>query len=253
MISFSSLYIAIAITASIILNILPFLGSPPPRVQGTNLPTQHVFDEMHMDNQSYTVWNDDATQLWDALLPSNGGSVLATNLTSGYHFWGRIAMFHQLQCLKDIRKQFIAMTTDWEASKHLMSNRGYGSDYEEFGLCFDYLRQGLLCHADTTLNPVAFNSDWDDGKVVDGNVLWHQCKDRAILSHWADMSGLPSEVIHINLFMIWSLEECLANCLWNIVHAYQRATARFVTVSGIKNGEKSQIRTNTTSLMVGDA
>lgn len=195
MVSFGLVYASVAVVASVVLIGLPFAGrAPPPVVLGTNLPEQVVFDEMHMDNASYTSWSEEADHLWDALLPDNGGSVLATNLTSGYHFWGRVSMFHQLQCLRDIRKQLKAMSISWDASRALMSNRGWGSDYEQFGLCFDYLRQGILCHADTTLNPVAFNSEWADGKVVDGNILWHKCKDRNVLYGWAELSGLPRNV-----------------------------------------------------------
>lgn len=197
MVSFGLVYASVTVLASVVLIGLPFAGrafESPPIVRGTNLPEQAVFDEMHMDNASYASWSDKADRLWDALLPENGGSVLATNLTSGYHFWGRVSMFHQLQCLRDIRKQLKAMSGSWEASRALMGNRGWGSDYEQLGLCFDYLRQGILCHADTTLNPVAFNSDWADGKVVDGNILWHKCKDRSVLYGWAELSGLPHNV-----------------------------------------------------------
>ncbi|KAL1877499.1 hypothetical protein Daus18300_002486 [Diaporthe australafricana] len=192
MVSFGLVYASVAVVASVVLIGLPFAGrAPPPVVHGTNLPEQAIFDEMHMDNASYASWNEKADRLWDALLPENGGSVLATNLTSGYHFWGRVSMFHQLQCLRDIRKQLKAMSGSWDASRALMGNRGWGSDYEQLGLCFDYLRQGILCHADTTLNPVSFNSEWADGKVVDGNILWHKCKDRSVLYGWAELSGLP--------------------------------------------------------------
>jgi hypothetical protein len=194
MISFTVIYTVIAITGSIAFIGLPFFGPSPPIARGTNLPEQAIFDEMHMDNASYASWNDEADELWNSMLPENGGSVLATNLTSGYHFWGRVAMFHQLQCLRDIRKHLAAMSESWDASRALMSNRGWGSDYEQLGLCFDYLRQGILCHADTTLQPVAFNSDWADGKVVDGNILWHKCKDRNVLYDWATMSGWPAQV-----------------------------------------------------------
>ena len=195
MFSFRTVYATVAVLASVVLLWFSLMEEPaPPIARGTNLPEQRVYDEMHMDNASYAAWTEKADELWEALLPENDGNVLATNLTSGYHFWGRVSMFHQLQCLRDIRKQLEAMSRSWDASKHFMRNRGYGSDYEQMGLCFDYLRQGILCHADTTLNPVAFNDEWDDGKVVDGNILWHKCKDREILYNWADMSGRPREV-----------------------------------------------------------
>jgi hypothetical protein len=192
--SVSHIYFLISFTASVVFVGLSLWGGPPPITREINLPHQAIYDEMHMDNRSYTSWNEESDRLWDALLPENGGSVLATNLTSGYHFWGRIAMFHQLQCLRDIRKQLAAMSESWDASRTLMSHNGWGSEYERFGYCFDYVRQGILCHADTTLQPVAFNSEWADGKVVDGNALWHTCKDRKVLYEWATMSGWPHQV-----------------------------------------------------------
>ncbi|KAH7336734.1 hypothetical protein BKA65DRAFT_564036 [Rhexocercosporidium sp. MPI-PUGE-AT-0058] len=168
---------------------LIILGPFPPSVDYTFLPDQQTKAVFHLDNQSYIAFDKRADDLWKSILPSNDGRVLATNISSGFHYWATVAMFHQLSCLRNIRYAFLAMSHSADAAVVIQQEMGKGSAYEKLGVCFDYIRQGLLCAADTTLHPVA---RLDDGfQVLDGNALWHTCNDHEMLYKWAEMSGKP--------------------------------------------------------------
>jgi hypothetical protein len=136
---FSYLYLCATITASVVLIWLSIIGPPPPLVQDSSLPPQPTLPVMVMGSREYGFWTKQGKELWDAIIPSNGGAVVATNLTSGFHFWAMPAMFHQLACLRDIRKQFSHMSKAWDGS--FVLNQGQNSEYERLSNCFDLIRQ----------------------------------------------------------------------------------------------------------------
>lgn len=50
--------------------------------------------------------------------------------------------------------------------------------------CFDYLRQALICSADTTLEKLRIR-DKEPMPSADGWGVTHQCRDYAEISQWA--------------------------------------------------------------------
>lgn len=211
---------ALLCTSTALLLLLTVLGPPPPIATETYRPRPSTSPKFILGNASYAAFDEAANRLWDAVVPDTGGSVLATNMTTGLHFWARLAMFHQLSCLRDVRAQFARMTQSGDESIRFRENKGAGSLYDELGQCFDYLLQvcrnpqegpwgdkkdgegdadrmnatlkGVLCHADTTLHPVATLKG--GVKIVDGNALWHMCRDSSVLTDWAVLSGIPHKV-----------------------------------------------------------
>ncbi|KAF3018841.1 hypothetical protein E8E14_006202 [Neopestalotiopsis sp. 37M] len=182
-------YMTCALGASIIFLWLSLTGPPPPLAHHTYLPEVEAKPRFLLGNVSYRHFDDEAELLWRDLVPSNDGAVLATNITTGFHFWAIPAMFHQLRCLREIRHEFIALSRSGAEARRFMSDRGPGSSYANVSYCFDYVRQSILCHADTTLHPVAQLTP--EQKIIDGNALWHMCKDDSILYQWAQTSGMP--------------------------------------------------------------
>lgn len=135
-------YICTLVSVSIVFAWLSFQGPPRPTTHESNLPAQTFISVMELGNSTFAAWTDEANRLWDseAVLPSNGGAVLATNLSSGFHFWAKPAMFHHLMCLREVRRQFVKMSASWDAD-FLSGRARSGSEYENLGYCFDYLRQ----------------------------------------------------------------------------------------------------------------
>jgi hypothetical protein len=138
-----AVYIVFAFAASICFVWLSYTGPPPPLAEHADvyLPRLESSPTFLLGNAAYRPFDDATDRLWDALIPANKGAVLATNITSGFHVWATPAMFHQLKCLRDIRKYFIALDRSWEEAQRFMSQRGPGSAYENVAYCFDYVRQ----------------------------------------------------------------------------------------------------------------
>lgn len=84
--------------------------------------------------------------------------------------WYGISIFHQLHCLTAIRDTLRAVKTDQPA-------RAWGGpDHLEH--CLDYLRQGLMCAADTTIEwPLFVNHGFKDDGPITGEGIAHQCRD----------------------------------------------------------------------------
>ncbi|OJJ69565.1 hypothetical protein ASPBRDRAFT_281617 [Aspergillus brasiliensis CBS 101740] len=111
-------------------------------------------------------------------------------------------MFHQLDCLIMIRRkvQDLASSALEPGTRSFRASPDAESVLDALGYCFDYLRQSLLCSADSTLNPVAeLTVDDDHVLITDGNALWQQCRDTSIIYDWAARSGQPSKspLVHL--------------------------------------------------------
>ncbi|KAK2049011.1 hypothetical protein LZ31DRAFT_591063 [Colletotrichum somersetense] len=196
MLDLCTLGIGLVSSATALITLLAVIGPPPPISLDAFYEPAPPVPRFILGDAAYAQFDGAADALWNnpgALLPASGGAALATNMTTGFHYWGHISMFHHLRCLRDIRNQMVRLARDdpTTAAKFVSVGERPGSSYEALGYCFDYILQGILCHADTTLNPVASMSDGD--KIVDGNALWHQCRDDSILRDWADVSGVPHQ------------------------------------------------------------
>lgn len=84
-------------------------------------------------------------------------------------------MWHQIHCLNHIRALFV--------------NGDDGSEHTEH--CFHYLRQGILCKADTTLEEVDVNFGFSSGeglvgqkRPLPGQGVTHVCKDWKAVYDW---------------------------------------------------------------------
>lgn len=141
--SFSCVYLCVAITSSVVFVWLSITGPPPPTADDINLPHQSEIPSMIMGSKTYGFWTKEAQNAWDNMLPSNGGVVVATNLTTGFHYWAMPAMFHQLKCLRDIRKRFASMASTWD--EEFGQVHGHNGEYERLSSCFDLIRQVCRC------------------------------------------------------------------------------------------------------------
>lgn len=138
------IYMTCALGAGIIFLWLSLTGPPPPLAHHTYLPEVDAKPRFLLGNVSYRHFDDEAELLWHDLVPPNNGAVLATNITTGFHFWAIPAMFHQLRCLREIRHEFIALSRSGAEARRFMSDRGPGSTYANVSYCFDYVRQVRL-------------------------------------------------------------------------------------------------------------
>lgn len=125
------------------------------------------------------VLSSDATRFslladddWGTLFPLSDGF---TTLRASANAPGRtflVSMVHQLHCLDVIRVAFV-------------TNRTGAAHHVEH--CLRYLRQTVLCHADTTLEPDepgVRDGRWEHAASGVGAV--HRCRDWTVLRRWLD-------------------------------------------------------------------
>ncbi|THH18313.1 hypothetical protein EW146_g2632 [Bondarzewia mesenterica] len=117
--------------------------------------------EFRDGTEHYGVHGMQAWAEWNAIRPPDGGYVYLGEA----HFPLSVTMWHQLHCLNHLRTIFV--------------NGDDGSEHTEH--CFHYLRQGILCQADTTLEP---RTSALPG-VVPGQNVTHTCKDWSQVHAWA--------------------------------------------------------------------
>jgi hypothetical protein len=134
--------------------------------------------------------NTDSDAAWNALLPAGRGFVFVPNfedysLPRGEDTpYGPIystTVFHQLHCLGQLRRfswMFLdtIITNNTAGAAAIEKMFVQGDAEEHLTHCFDYLRQGLMCNADMSL-------EWPrtekDGRrfAVDGWDIPHECKN----------------------------------------------------------------------------
>ncbi|KAH8900793.1 hypothetical protein GQ53DRAFT_815648 [Thozetella sp. PMI_491] len=140
----------------------------------TKLITLDVMESGYLPNPSNATaeenWNSD--KLWSDLMPVGNGFVVATQgpeqlpeaqwvpqLQENLY---QIAVYHQIYCLTTILMAYNQTV------------QGYPQEWAPIAQCFNYLRESLMCHADTTL----------EGKD-DDPTTYRVCKDYGEIRDWA--------------------------------------------------------------------
>lgn len=113
--------------------------------------------------------------IWDSMIPNGLGYIKDPPVATETSV---LSAFHQLHCLYTVRRAFY-------------SNSKTGDELEPFDLgkerkphvahCFDYLRQGILCSADSSIEPAV---DTVNGFLGAG--FPRQCRDFEELKSWAE-------------------------------------------------------------------
>ncbi|EGD86998.2 uncharacterized protein TERG_03253 [Trichophyton rubrum CBS 118892] len=111
---------------------------------------------------------------WDSLVPIGQGTV---RFPAGSKKIYTLSVVHQLHCLWSIHQSYYGALQS--------RRRGDEQQHNHIGPhmrhCFDYLRQGLMCAADSTLEPVDTRlggvTGWGNERV---------CRDYTALKDWAE-------------------------------------------------------------------
>lgn len=116
------------------------------------------------------------TKAWHSMTPYRGWVRLGPR---GRSF--AVSMYHQLHCLDGIRSALVTV--------HEASNKASPEVVSIFGHvdhCFNFLRQNLLCSADTTLEHETTRS-WPDGTIEKGTTsdgVPNRCRDWSHVHRW---------------------------------------------------------------------
>ncbi|ATY66303.1 hypothetical protein A9K55_001989 [Cordyceps militaris] len=121
----------------------------------------------HDDPSHYGMEGIKATAEWNALRPPGKGFVFLGEERLAFD----VSMWHQMHCLNHIRAVLV--------------NGDDGSDHTEH--CFHYLRQGILCAADTTLESGGTSMKLANGEeVATGVGTVHTCRDWRQIYDWME-------------------------------------------------------------------
>ncbi|KAK8069873.1 hypothetical protein PG994_006489 [Apiospora phragmitis] len=121
----------------------------------------------HDDPSHYGMEGISATAEWNTIHPPGKGFAFLRE----EHFAFGVSMWHQMHCLNHIRT--------------VMVNGDDGLDHTSH--CFHYLRQGILCVADTTLEPGGTSKALPNGdKVATGGGTVHTCRDWRQVHDWME-------------------------------------------------------------------
>ncbi|TGO80066.1 hypothetical protein BPOR_1827g00020 [Botrytis porri] len=128
-------------------------------------------------------------QRWNSLFPLNDGFFEHLDVGPDPVTF---AVFHQLHCLDGIRHAYW-LIRNGNHSEGGNSSHAENSANARVQHCLEYLRQSLMCTADTTVEPVGRGSK---GKaIVQGFGTQHLCKDFHQLIEWTSQWENPFEKI----------------------------------------------------------
>ncbi|PNS17447.1 Meiosis protein mei2 [Sphaceloma murrayae] len=167
----------------------PWKPTPVPEMPMTTVTFRK--EEVYANNTA--PGSDEA---WSELMPKGDGFVVINNPEQYQLQPGKpssegplydITMFHQLHCLRHIRVYLYTII-------EIANNAGNNSDAINMFLgrqdphvhhCFDYIRQGIMCSADLT---VEWPKEEPDGGrfSVDGWGIQHQCKSWEGIRAWME-------------------------------------------------------------------
>ncbi|KAI6093648.1 hypothetical protein F4821DRAFT_221079 [Hypoxylon rubiginosum] len=101
----------------------------------------------------------------------------------GDGYLGMLGVYHQLHCLKQLRKWIYRDYYYRDESQSVLDERAFHADH-----CVEYLRQIIMCHGDTTVNPFRWLHD-DSVLHRSGPTLkegaQYECVNWDMLSEWA--------------------------------------------------------------------
>jgi len=146
---------------------------------------------------------------WSSLIPmGQGGYVAVDSREKVIPYSGQevdlsdvraVSVFHQIHCLNMLRVAYFAnqqTNTTADANQNPIHNHESHThtqvnthDHDHASSshllhCFDYLRQALMCSADTSLEPLR-SSTLTTNPGVDGWGVTHQCRDYGEVMEWA--------------------------------------------------------------------
>ncbi|OAX37301.1 hypothetical protein K503DRAFT_693579 [Rhizopogon vinicolor AM-OR11-026] len=166
-------------TTSVLNSILPstphvhtYIGEDHPSQLPVELPSVGL--ELESGEGHFSLYDDDD---WGTLFPSDGFVALGPNNRTFL-----VSLYHQFHCLDVIRVGYVVNRT--HAAEHIQH-------------CLRYLRQALLCHADTTLEVDIPQISKIDGKLyhtANGVGSVHRCRDWTVLRQYMlDHPSIPFE------------------------------------------------------------
>jgi len=162
----------------------------------------HEVRTFKMDPLYMSLPTNESKIAWEALAGPNPRAAIHLENSEKFHYpddIGGLSVFHQLHCLGSLR-HFM-----WELVHQRVDTERMLRDWPEditsptvdqatnglwhYSHCFDYLRQGLQCSADTSLEFVSLNNALTGLQIIDGLDYPHECTNWDALWDYAVAFG----------------------------------------------------------------
>ncbi|PQE18775.1 Tat pathway signal sequence protein [Rutstroemia sp. NJR-2017a WRK4] len=133
-------------------------------------------------NKTFTLSpSPESNAAWDSMFPSKYKCVGFVKHPQISPQFSGVAVFHELHCVNILRiGYYAALDGSLEDMQHV-HDHNKRPDPHHLRHCFDYLRQALMCAADTNLEPV----DLELGGVT-GWRFERKCRDFEAVKKWAE-------------------------------------------------------------------
>ncbi|KAF9463670.1 hypothetical protein BDZ94DRAFT_595496 [Collybia nuda] len=158
-------------------NLYSYVGSDhPSELPILNNPAAMIFN----DTDRYDLYN---TSEWNTLIPQGHGWVHLGPQRRPFS----VTMYHQFHCLLSIRRAILSVKKD-------PSSQAPAAKSSHTNHCFSYLRQGLLCKSDLTLEPThtVRLPDGNLGRASFGNGVLHRCHDWVQIRDYVEQNYLDT-------------------------------------------------------------
>ncbi|PGH37036.1 hypothetical protein GX50_00019 [[Emmonsia] crescens] len=152
----------------------PVVFDADPRWTGSDPETHKVWENEHLNGITHSFVLDN---------PREYGFKKGVPARKGRERFG-ISMYHQLHCLASIRMAYFNQTDN-----HQHRRDGSHLDMRLLNLlhvehCFDYLRQGIQCSADSTVEWARVERNGKRKEIDGWGVPHHGCKDVRVLEEF---------------------------------------------------------------------
>ncbi|KAF2010398.1 hypothetical protein BU24DRAFT_399713 [Aaosphaeria arxii CBS 175.79] len=147
-----------------------------------------------------------ADEAWNSIMPEGRGFVLVDDPKKYGYRKGvptekgdrySVSVFHQIHCLGMIRASYYKGNGTAKPIGHLEGDLPADilEEVHEHHIahCFDYLRQALMCSADTTIEWAVVQSTGERRQVDGWGVPHKKCKDWNVLMAWMNEHKAPSD------------------------------------------------------------
>ncbi|MCJ1377067.1 hypothetical protein MMC17_000157 [Xylographa soralifera] len=114
----------------------------------SHCPQRDTHETMWHGMEKFSGWNAETTENWRSMLPNNNGLGQDDSFNDGHPFG--IAMFHQIHCLHEIRRRYTFLLGGPDVEAKDIDFAKSAAEQGHISHCFDWVRQALLCHADST-------------------------------------------------------------------------------------------------------
>ncbi|KAK4695118.1 hypothetical protein P7C71_g2573, partial [Lecanoromycetidae sp. Uapishka_2] len=155
----------------------------------TKIVVAFIIATMIVSGTAGFVWGEGARRHFKSKVEVGVGFVKHAEISPNL---SGLAVFHEIHCVNMLRVGYYAALNGNLADMQHVHDHNKRPDPHHLRHCFDYLRQSLMCMADTNLEPVDF--------ALGGVTGWsfeRTCRDFEAVKEWAEVNRAWDEDVEM--------------------------------------------------------